>query len=152
MKWMNFSLQQNKMLQSRTMEGMFMCISGSDALQQIGTLWVLQPACRPRGLDAGSVLQTVVVSCQFRITLLAQSASKKKINVRNRQMIALVHFNQDPLTHNGRDSWSWGKDRHQPTWKRFLPGSRLSPTRQNQKKTWHESLHVPFLSQVDGCS
>lgn len=47
---------------------------------------VLQPGLRPGGLDAGSALQTVVVSCQFRVTLHAQSArfiQKKNIKVIN---------------------------------------------------------------------
>lgn len=91
------------------------CLSCSDVLQQVGLLRVAQPGGGPAGFDAGPRLQTVVVSCQFGIALLAQSArlgQKKKVGTG--QTFALVQLICDPLTRNGRDRRCWGKDRRRP--------------------------------------
>lgn len=57
-------------------------LSTSDVFQSVLCLWVLQPAWRPGGFDAGSVLQALVVSCHFRVTLLAQPAAWKNVGLK----------------------------------------------------------------------
>lgn len=51
------------------LQGRLQCVVSSDIFQQLLSLGVIKPGRRPGGLDAGSVLETIVVSCQIRVTL-----------------------------------------------------------------------------------